>query len=177
MEKDERGELAFAIHKQIEENEQKRRLLLAQNAQLLFKVFDEKYYKELLGDEEAEWAGYLGQLELFYSRNQVDTYRKIYQKLTTQLGIAPDIWVDVPITRLFDLLPIVDEENYAEWFAAALSLTKKDWNIELRKAKGLETEEDETHQHEDVLYAICRTCGRRHKMPHDTQATATGDTE
>jgi ABC-type nickel/cobalt efflux system permease component RcnA len=82
---------------------------------------------------------------------------------------------------LYDILPVLTKQNYAEWLAAAVSLTGRDWNIEIRKAKGQINEEDETHTHDDVLYEICRTCGRRHKITKNertgTQEKETEDEE
>lgn len=158
-----RGKIAFDIHKQIELNERSRRLLLAENARLLSDILDNEYYKELLGDEEGQWAGYLGQLELFYTRNQVYTYARVYKKLTQELGVDPSVWVDVPITRLSDCLPVITASNYPDWFASAVSLTARDWKIQLEKAKGKITEEDE-HEHNNVIYEICKICGKRHQL-------------
>lgn len=164
---EERGKKAFELNEQVKANEKARRLLLAENTALLSEIFDEKYYKELLGDEEGEWAGYLGDLEVFYTRNQIFSYIRIYRKLTVKLDIPPSIWVDIPITRLNEVLPILTESNYADWFASALSLTSRDWKIELQKFKGKVTEDDE-HIHDEVLYSICKVCGRKHRyIPDD----------
>lgn len=170
-----RGKEAFDLDVKIRENESKRRLLLAENAKLLAEVFDKKLYKELLGDEEGQWAGYLGALEIFYSRNQSYSLIRIYRKLTEKLGIPPEIWVDVPITRLSHVLPLINEENYADWFASAVSLTSKDWNIELRKHSGKISEEDE-HEHDNAYYEICKICGKKHKLNPEDVHTKT-DTE
>lgn len=169
MTKADRAAEAFEIHQKIQENEKYRRLLLAKNTELLNEVFEKEYFKDLLGDDEAEWAGYLGEMELFYSRNQIHTYTRIYRKLTLELGVPADIWVEAPISRLYDILPVLTKQNYDEWLAAAVSLTGRDWNIEVRKAKGLINEETDKHVHEDVLYEICRTCGRRHKVNHEAE--------
>lgn len=161
-----RGKEAFNLDVKIRQNESQRRLLLAENAKLLAEVLDKKLYHELLGDENGDWAGYLGNLELFYSRNQSYTMIRIYRKLTEKLGIPPEIWVDVPITRLADVLPIITGENYADWFASAVSLTPKDWRIELRKHTGKMSEED-THEHDVSYYEICKICGMKRKYNPD----------
>lgn len=156
----ERGQKAFDLHNLIVNNEEARRKLLAKNAVLLAEMFEKEYYKDFLGDKNAEWAGYLGQIQLFYSRNQVYNYLRVYNKLTKGLDIDPEVWVEVPITRLMDVLPIIDARNYEDWFVKGLTLTTEDWNIETRKAKGLLTQEDE-EEHDDRVFKICRRCGRK----------------
>ena len=159
----ERGEKAFALHKNVEKNERNRRLLLVDNISLLTEILDNKYYQDILGDEEGEWAGYLAQLEIFYSRNQVYTYTKIYKELTQNLGVHPSKWLDVPITRLSECLSFLTKKNYKDWFSKATTLTGRDWQIEIREAKGLLTEDDE-HKHDMVQYEICKLCGLKHKV-------------
>lgn len=159
-----RGKLAFDLYEKVKKNERVRRLLLAENAQFLSEILENKYYKEILGDEEGEWAGFLADIELYYTRNQVNTYARLYKRLTSELGISPEIWVDVPVTRLSDCLPILTTKNYGDWFASALSLTAQDWNKELYKHKhGHELEDEEKHTHDMVNYDICRVCGIRKK--------------
>lgn len=166
-----RGKVAFELHSKIASNERARRLLMAQNAELLALMYDDKYYKELLGDEDAPWASYLAQLEVFYSRNKINTLVDLHKKYTIELDIDPKVWADVPVSRLMDMRIIVTKTNYMDWFASALSLTSRDWSIEVAKAKG-KTHVEDGHTHEDWLYQICHFCGRRHKLQgaeiHDT---------
>ena len=171
-----RGKKAWEIDERIKNNEKARRMLLAKNAELLDTIYEEKLYKELLGFEDGEWAGYLADLEIFYTRNQINTYRRLYRKLTLELDIAPEVWVDVPITRLSDCLPVLTKSNYGDWFTSALSLTSRDWNIELRKFKGLDTEEDEIHTHDNQIFEICRTCGKKHKLNVNPETFVKGNT-
>lgn len=161
--KSERGEKAFTLHKNIQTNERNRRLLLVENISLLIEMLDNKYYQDILGDEEGEWAGYLADLEIFYSRNQVYTYIKIYKELTQNLGVQPGKWLDIPITRLSECLPFLTKKNYEDWFSKASVLTGRDWQIEIRIAKGEITEEDE-HKHDNIFYKICKLCGAKHKL-------------
>jgi len=156
------GKKAFSCHRSIEQNEKLRRILLIKNITSLVDMLDKEYYKVILGDEQAEWAGYLAQLEIFYSRNQVHTYTKIYKYLTQNLNIDPEKWFEVPITRLSECLPFVNKKNYRSWFDKANILTGQDWQIEIRKEKGLITEEDE-HKCDMVEYEQCRICGVKHQ--------------
>lgn len=166
-----RGEEAWSVDNKIKANELQRRHLLAVNAELLDYMYEKGLFKEMLGDEQGEWAGYLSDLSIFYSRNQVETYRRIAKKMK-RLGIEGTEWVEVPITRLADILPLLTEDNYEEWFTNAKVLTTRDWNIVLRQAKGKLTEEED-HEHDNILYEICRKCGRKHKV-HDTEESTEG---
>ena len=76
---EERGTIAFKYYSTVKQNEHTRRMLLGENAALLSEIFENKYYKELLGDEEGEWAGLLSDIEIYYSRNQVNNYVKKMQ--------------------------------------------------------------------------------------------------
>lgn len=158
-----RGEKAFTLHKNIEENEKKRRLLLVDNISLLTEMLDNKYYKDFLGNEQSEWVEYLAQLEVFYSRNQIHTYTKIYKKLTQELGVDASKWLYTPITRLSECLSILTKDNYEEWLSKANVLISKDWQIELKEAKGQITEDDK-HECNMVQYEVCKICGVKHKI-------------
>lgn len=157
---EERAKEAWELHQEIIAGENMRRKLMGQNAVKLAKLYKDKLYKELLGDENGEWAGYLANTQIFYTRNQVDTYIRLYNKLTVKLDIHPDIWVEVPLTRLCDILPVITLENYEYWFIQANVLTAKDWHIVMNQAKGNLTEEE--HQdHEYSYYKICKQCGQK----------------
>lgn len=166
-----RGEEAFDLHQRIVSNEKERRQLMAANAGLLSEMFQTGLYKEILGDEEGEWAGYLAQLEIYYTRSKVHALKTVYDRLTKKLNIHQNVWAEVPLTRLMDALPVITENNYEDWFVKAVVLTTKDWNIELRKAKGLPHEED-GHRHTNSVYDICGVCGRKEKHHNDTTQTA-----
>jgi hypothetical protein len=173
MTEEERGDKAFLIHTAIVNNEKLRRELIAQNAKFLHDMQEDNLYKAILGDGvEGEWAGYLADLSLYYTRSKVFALTTLYKRLTVKLGIKEDVWAHVPLTRLMDALPVITAENWQTWFEKALVLTTKDWNIELRQAKGLPTEEDEAHEHNMDTYQICKTCGKREKIhvPHDHDA-------
>lgn len=163
-----RGQEAFDKHQEIVSNEKTRRELMAKNARLLNEMHESHLYQDFLGDNEAEWAGYLAEVEVYYTRSKVHALTTAYKRLTEKLGIHEDIWSQVPLTRIIDMLPIVTAENYPDWFAKGLTLTTRDWNIEIRQAKKLPTEEDE-HEHDMVEYKICKKCGRKEKHHHDTE--------
>jgi len=166
-----RGEIAWKLDQTIKENEEQRRFLLVENARLLSEIYDNQYYKDLLGFEDAEWGGYLGDIEVYYSRNQINTYIKVYKKLVRELAILSSTWDSLPITRLADCSSLLTAENAEEWFAKISVLTSKDWQIELRKARGQLTEDDD-HTHDMVEYDVCRKCGLKIKHTHDSGTTS-----
>lgn len=157
-----KAQLAYSIHEGIIENEKIRRLLTHKNAELLSQMKDEKLYQIILGDENSDWAGYLGQIDLYYTRAQVYDLIRIYNAITKQLEVNADELIMIPKTRLIELLPILTKQNYKEWLAKAQTLLSKDFRIELRKHKGLLTEDDE-HTHELTTYEQCNLCGHKHK--------------
>ena len=154
---------AFEVQTIIQANEKKRRELFMQNALLLSGIKHKKLYKELLGDVEATWAAFLSQTEIFYSRAQIDRMIKVYTQLTIELNIPPKKYDDVPQSRLLNILTLISKETAEEWFERAKILTGKDWNISMREAKGLVTEEDKGHKHNDDHYLICKDCGSKRK--------------
>ncbi len=157
-----RGKEAFGLHKLITEAEGVRRNLYGKIMYGLAEMYEKGLYKEFLGDENAEWAGYLSEVEIFFSRNQVKDFIRIYNKFTRELKFEPTSYIDLPKARLIDILPIVDTNNLGEWLSKASVLTSRDWKIEVRQAKGLLTEEEE-HKCEMVDYEICTICGKKHK--------------
>lgn len=163
MKEENKGDIAFSFHKKIIDNEKKRRELFAENASILSMMLEQEHYKAILGDINADWAAYLGQIEVFYSRNEVNNIINIHNKFVKELHILPAEFSDIPRSRLVDIIPFVNNSNYEDWFAKARVLTGRDWNIEVRKEKGLLTEEDE-HDHEMQTYNICKKCGAKHKI-------------
>ena len=163
------AQVAFSFHKKIIDNEKKRRELFAENASLLSLMHDKEYFKQILGDEEADWAAYLGEIDVFYSRNEVHNIIRIHRKFVKELHIPAPEFSDIPLSRLIDMIPIVTPSNYKDWFAKARVLTGRDWRIEIRKAKGLVTEEDE-HEHDMQTYRICKTCGAKHRVEDEEES-------
>jgi len=156
------GQNGFSLHQQISLNEKRRRELFASNINLLRKMKDTGLYKAVLGDEKGEWAGYLGQIEVFYSRNEVYNWMRIFDKFVTELGFnIPDI-CDIPTSRLIELLTVINKENCQTLVDQARVLTNRDFTDEIRSIKGLPTIDD-GHIHQLVTYEICAICGEKHK--------------
>ena len=163
MEKNENAEYAFSLHKMIEENEIKRRELLFYNMEILNKIYREKYFKIILGDEEAQWSAYLGQHEIFYARSKIFTMNRIYQRFIVELKIDVQRIAPIPLTKLANLLPVVDKKNVDEWLTKAEVLTNQDLNDEIRIASGKESYLNCEHK-EEQTYKVCSKCGNRHRI-------------
>lgn len=158
----------FNLHQQIAANELMRRRLLGENVRLLQIMKDTKLYKAVLGDENAEWVGYLGQVETFYSRNEIYNLMRIYDKFVTDLGFEYATISDIPKSRLIELLPVVNMENVERLLQDARVLTSRDFTDVVRQLKGLPTTDTCTHTFTE--YEICSICGEKHKKEnHGTE--------
>jgi hypothetical protein len=163
--KEKRGKEGFNLDKKIKENELTRRQLLGENAVFLTEIFDKKLYREILGDDQAEWSGYLAQTDVYYTRNEVKNLIGIYRKFTLELGIELKNYVDIfseHMNRLVNLISVVDKESVEEWLEKARQLTSRDWNYEMRKVRHLVVSDDCKHKYQQ--YEICKVCGEKHKI-------------
>jgi len=163
MNEEKEGQEAFNIHRQIIENEAQRRKLLSLNVRLLKEVKDRQLYKTILGDKEADWVAYLGDIEIFYSRNEVYNLMRIYDKFIIDLDLNYATIADIPRSRLVELLPIVTKENVEDWLSCARNLTSRDFTNNIREEKGLPTTDD-GHEHDYTEYEICKMCGEKHEL-------------
>lgn len=159
MNLEEKGKKAFNIHKQIEAREIKRRELFAQNVLDLVQMHDEKLYEPILGfDPPPKWSGYLGLIELFYSRSQVERWRKIINKLVKDWDIEPKVFITIPETRLEDIANLIqDKKEGLELLAQAGTVTAMDWRRIVQELKGEPTSDTCKHGYE--VYRICKKCG------------------
>ena len=156
------GELAWKLHNEVISNEAKRRTLFLENMRTINELYNSKLYQVVLGDEDAPWTAYLSQFEIFYSASKVYTMNKVYQKFVKELGLTIEEIQGFPITKLSQLLPIVDKANVKEWLNKAFELTNQDFADEIRIAQGKESYLDCTHT--EVNYGICSKCGFRHRV-------------
>ncbi len=161
MQNEQRGQFAWEAHKKISENEKARRILLIENARLINEVHSKKYYKDILGDENASWSAYLSLFETFYTASKVYMLDKIYLKFIKELGLHPEQIAHIPHSKLSNLIGVVNKENVAEWLTKVEELTSQDFNDELRKATG-KISYLECDHHNSKDYSICASCGFRH---------------
>src|SRR3990172_7733273 len=129
---------AFERHERIMEREKARRGLLMQNIEDLVQMFETQQYKAILGfDPPPTWAGYLGQVEVFYTRAEVERWRVIYTVLVQRFGIPLELFFDIAVTRLHEISRIsTSKENAEEWIEKARVLTASDWREATRDALG-----------------------------------------
>lgn len=165
--KKQRGEDAFAVHNKIIENEDLRRQLLLENAAFLSEMQENEYYKDILGEEDGTWRAYLGQIEVFYSRNKVYDLQRIYKKYLCELSLPYQDIETIPHSRLIVALSIVTLENVQSILSMAKTLTAHDFDTEMRKLKGLATDEDK-HAHDFSEFKACNKCGHKEKLEHGT---------
>ena len=155
---------AFQRHQNICEREKQRKLLLIENIVDLVSMYNSEDYKLILGDENSPWSGYLGQIEIFYSRAKVERWRKIWKQLISKWDFTPEELFEVPETRLEDICSIgVSKVHISELLEQAKQLTAHDWKIIVDKAKGKVTSEDCKHE-DSKTFKICSKCGFKEKI-------------
>lgn len=162
LSQEQKGEAAFKYHTEIVANETERRKLLSRNAELLTDMIGLGLYKIFLGDETAQPAAYLSQLEVFYSRLQLNRLRAIQRHFKERLGIDPVTIFDIPESRLSDLLVVTTPENVEELLGLARTMLPRDWAAHIRGLKNLPTPES-CPGHKYVEYEICAICGEKHQ--------------
>ena len=155
---------AFDIHSSIIEREKVRRELMISNVVDLVSLFDKQAFRAILGDENGSWSAYLSQLEVWYSRGTVEKWRKIYSRLTKELQIEPFSYIDIPESRLEDIVKIVkDKDDANDLFSKAKLLIPGDWKSEIFERRGKPTQDECNHEEEEIM-AICKKCGFKHKV-------------
>jgi len=164
MNEQEKAEQGFELNESIKKRELARRKLFGLNVIDLVRMYDDDLYQSVLGKGvEPKWSAYLSQIEVYYSRWQVERWRRFYNLYIKKLGLEIDSFIDIPESRLQALLPLVKTvEEAEEWFGKARILTAQDFSIEVREAKGLPLPDDCKHQHE--VYRICKRCGDKIKQ-------------
>ena len=157
------SEKAFERHQSIIRRELERRKLFLENISDLWEMFNTQEYKVILGLDDAQWAGYLGEVAIYYTRSQVERWRKIWQKLEKELEIKPETFIDIPETRLADISNLVSsKEEVEDWFSKARTAIPLDWKNHLAEYRGKPTSEECKHNFQG--YEICKICGERHKI-------------
>ncbi len=159
----EKADKAFKLHNQIVKNEEERRRLLYENSLALLAMQESNLYQDILGDEKAPWSGYLGQVEIFYSRNKVYDMTRVAKKFLVDLKLDYNSIANIPLSRLCAVLSLVKTENIELLLSQAKTLTAKDFDIVLREMKGLVTE-DQEHEHNYQHVQHCKICGHRENI-------------
>ena len=160
---EQKGKEAFTIHKNIVDRELLRRKLFIDNVSDLVKMHKMKLYKLQLGSEDAEWSSYLSQVELYYSRGEIEKWRRIFSVFVEGFNILPDTFVDIPSTRLEDIASFATDRDFVnECFDSARVLIPQHWKDFVSKNKGKPT--SDSHKHNFSVFRICQGCGYKHKQ-------------
>jgi hypothetical protein len=158
-------EEAFNRHQSIIQREEARRKLLIENIIDITNLFDSEEYKAIIGDEDASWSAYLSQLEVFYSRSEVNTWRRVINKFVNEYAIPIEELATIPVSRMKDLLsickPDMEKERVYEFIGIAKTALPLDWKNVIAEQKGIPTSDDCEHQFDTV--EICKKCGFKHK--------------
>jgi hypothetical protein len=167
MDEQQIGELAFKLHQELTANEMMRRGLLVKNIEILEEIFSKGLYRDLLGDPNAEWAGYLGSIDVFYSRAEVNRWLKIKKVLADKFGFNLMDLLDIPVSRLATIASVAGDAKQAEELIGyAKTNLPRDWKDLINKLKGKNTIDD-GHAHDFKRYEICRICGFRHAITEE----------
>src|SRR3990167_4288092 len=139
---------AFNRHQDIAKREQMRRSLFLDNIRDLIKIFDGQEYKVILGnDPPPTWAGYLGQVEVYYTRTQIERWRKIFKVLCEQFKINELDLIEVPESRLGDISSIaINQDDAKELLAQAITCISQDWKDIVANKKGKPSSDECDHK-------------------------------
>lgn len=154
---------AFDIHSKICDREVARRALLLDNIKDLVWMFETQSYKAILGfDPPPKWSGYLGMVEMYYSRAEVERWRKIYSYFNNP-AFEIDKLMKLPVTRLEDIARLnPDIPTAIDLVAQAEVLSSLDWKNTLAEKAGKPTSWD--CQHTFKIQEHCTRCGLNHEI-------------
>lgn len=154
----EKGKEAFLLHQNIIDRELIRRKLFLENVSDLVKMHKTKLYKIQIGDKNAQWSSYLSQVELYYSRGEVEKWRNIFSNFVEKFAIDPLTFVDIPSSRLEEISRIAESKEKAEeYFHQARVLTPQFWKDFIAEVTGKPTSDE--HDHKFSMFRICKDCG------------------
>jgi len=157
---------AFETHQRICKRELQRRALLVENIIDLQKMFDKQLYKAILGfDPPPVWSGYLGLIEIYYTRSEVERYRKIFGYFVGEKKYKLEDILDIPVTRLENIVNANPTEKLDELLEQARQLTSLEWKNALAETMGKPTSWE--CKHSMRLKQICSKCGIQHFVEVD----------
>lgn len=160
-----RGEEAFSNWKELTDNIEIIRQKTVKNAELFTKIYDNQWWKDILGNEDAQWTELLGQVEVFYSRAEVARWMMLYKRLAVEFGFALEDLVGIPVMRLENIAKYCDTSSQAEHYVdLAKTLSASDWKDEINKLRGKPTRDECKHANGFTKIEVCPTCGEKHKI-------------
>jgi len=156
------GELFFKLNNTIIDREKERRKLMIENIQEITEIFDKKLY--LVQFEN--YAGFLGQLELYYSRSMVYKFMLIKKKLVDEFGMDPYDIFDIDTSRLEDIAKFAQDKIQAnDLLGKARLFTSREWKDEFNILRGKPVLDNCPHKM--IAFEICATCGLK-QHPHES---------
>jgi len=152
------GKEFFDLNQKIIDREKQRRLLMVDNIRDIAKVFDKKLYNV----EFENFAGFLGQVEAYYTRTEVYRHMNINKRLLEEFNFDPQKIYIISITRLETIAKYAKDKTQAEdLMDKAKVLTSRDWREEINEIRGKPMMKDCEHKMEP--YMICSICGKKTK--------------
>lgn len=159
-----RGEEAFERHQRIVDRISQIRKLQVENIEDLDIMYTLEQYKVYLGDENAEWSGYLAQQDVFLTRAEVHRMSELKKKFVDEFGMDLVALMSLPVTKLQNIAMYAHDKNEAiDLVDKARTLTSREWTEEMRKLAGKNTPTD-GHQHEPRRFEICKKCGNKQSI-------------
>ena len=156
--KEKEAKVFFDLNQNIINKEKQRRLLMIQNIEAIAQMFDKKLYKI----EFEEFAGFLGQLEVYYTRTEVYRHLNIKKRLLDEFKFDPETIYDIAITRLEAIAKFSKDKSQAkELIGEARVLTSRDWREKMNEVRGKPLMKDCKHKWN--YYNICKICGLKIK--------------
>ena len=165
-----KSDKAFELHKRIvglKNQIMENFLELAANLRVMKK---HRVY-ETLGYDTFE--AYLGSPELGFSRSTVYRLIEIYGTFCEKYNVAPGRLQGIHWTKLREILPVVDENNYEQWLSKAEGLSRSDLIIEVGEVKQAEPTSLSEGRDEKLMEVEvaddkvkCPYCFREFKLKH-----------
>lgn len=160
-----RGAKAFEKHQRALEIEKQRRQLAFPLAETFYHMYENQWYKDVLGDEKATWSAYLSQVEVMFSRHRVKYMIEVYRYFILERKFDPEELSSYPMARLIDIVKCIESDDQAdELLAVAGTALPQDWRDTLAEVTGKVTSENCEHTFTELK--ICETCGKRVRHDH-----------
>lgn len=137
------------IHRRIVRLKQQGMATFLELAVCLKAVRDNKLYEKM--DYET-FEAYIASPELGFDRGVVYKLIAIYEKFCEEFNVSPGTLMEIYWTKLREILPVVNKENYEDWLLKAKNLSRSDLIEEIEEARKLPTPELPEGKYQ-VIYA------------------------
>ena len=134
VKQEDEGIKIFTVHKRIIALKKQGMATFLELAVCLKSVRDNELYKKM--DYET-FEAYIGSPELGFERGVVYKLIAIYEKFCKEFNVSPGTLMKIYWTKLREILPIVDKDNYEDWLDKAEHLSRSDLIEEIKETKRL----------------------------------------